>query len=143
MLYCGVSIGPRWKTATGGRIIDLLNQYKDIEATREAVRLLHASFLHGLDSVDVTFDTCNDWNRRRTARTAGRIIHICEDIRTDAFQREKPQYPIPEGMYVTHYAAVVLHEFGHVLLRRGLIKDNGEDAADQWAREETKRLIKG
>ncbi len=131
-------------------ILTRLNAYRDKQQTVAAVRELERIFLKDADwKIQVLFEHCNGWpeGRQQTAKANSRRIVICDDIRTPAFQEESASFPLPpesKKHRVTHYAAVVLHEFGHVLGKNGYLdemvidtlfvpdKDLVERQADWW-----------
>ena len=139
-------------------ILSRLNAYWDTQQTVVALRELERVYLTNKDwKLRVLFEHCNGWpeDRQQTAKANSHRILICDDIRTPAFQRDRISFPLPPGYKgkVTHYAAVVLHEFGHVLEKNGYLtemvidtafvpdKDLEERQADWWVYQFLKKGI--
>lgn len=133
-------------------VVSLLNDYKDNERTIQALRMLETRYLTDKDwNLRIVFHHCDEWPRERqqTAKANSNRIMICDDIQTAQFQKESVSFPLPRGLKfrVTHYTAVILHEFGHVLHKNGYLdnlvietgfvpdKDNDERVADWWVHQ--------
>lgn len=126
-------------------IIGLLNK-RTKAASREALDLLCE--LYGVDEyVGLEFSGCEEkpvspvYPPFRTGYANRVRIHICSDSLGDAFNAILSKQIRYDPARVTHYCAVFLHEFAHVLDKRamlpadygGVYKNDIERRADHWA----------
>lgn len=112
------------------RIIRLLNTRTQRD-TERAVAELHRHFAPDIPRVDVTFDACFDkepahhYSPYRTGAANAYHIRLCDDVRSSDFARDYPQSMTVrhDPRTVSHYAVIVLHEFGHVLSKNDMLDD--------------------
>lgn len=130
--------------------VTLLNDYESNESTVRAIRALEDEYMPKNKGwrLGVVFEHCDGWSRDQTAKANARRMVICDDIRTAEFQAEAPSLPMPRsilGSHASHYAVVVLHEFGHAMHKNGYLdrspgppgdwepeKGEAERVADWW-----------
>lgn len=120
------------------KVIRLLNQRTE-ETTKEAIGILEKMYGIDDDPVGIYFDKCiavppaKEYLPYKTGYANRERIVLCPDILTDDFNVKTHSKSIGYNMtYVTHYAAVVLHEFGHVLDKRS-VGISTEKTADSFA----------
>lgn len=127
------------------RVVMLLNR-RTKKDSREALDLLCK--LYGVDEhVGLEFSGCEEkpvspvYPPFRTGYANSVRIHICSDSLGDAFNAIRSKQIHYDPALVTHYCAVFLHEFAHVLDKRKLLpaefygyaKNDIERRADRWA----------
>lgn len=113
-----------------------LLETQSVDSIRQAVTRLQVHYDPQGVQVDVDFDGCaNDIlnGDPGIAKANGKRIVVCDTARAKHFQRE-PSIEVPnyeEQYHVKHLTVVILHEFGHVLDRRGkLPKDDDSFLSD-------------
>lgn len=118
-------------------IIKLLNERTE-DSTRLAVARLEKMY-NLEDPVGIFFDQCvavppaKEYLPYKTGYANKDRMVLCPDIMKDDFNVKTHSKTIPYNTtYVTHYAAVVLHEFGHVLDKRSA-GTSTEKTADAFA----------
>lgn len=129
-------------------VLWLLNERTE-SATRAAIGMLE-KHERLLDEVRVEFSGCPDKPRStvyppfRTGYANAYRIHLCSDAMGDDFNHVHSKTIAYDPLIVSHYAVVVLHEFGHVLDKRQLLHEcparNPERRADWWAQEFLSKL---
>jgi hypothetical protein len=129
-------------------ILWLLNERTE-DATRDAIAMLTAR-QRLTDDVRVEFSGCPNKPRStvyppfRTGYANAYRIHLCSDSMDDAFNALRSKTVVYDDVIVSHYAVVVLHEFGHVLDKRHLLQacpvTHAERRADWWAQEFLSKL---
>jgi hypothetical protein len=126
--------------------VALLNDYGNDESTTRAIRALEDGYMppnRGWN-LGIVFEHCDEWSREQTAKANARRILICDDIRTAEFQTETPSLRMPNSALArsaSHYAVVVLHEFGHTLHKNGYLTQ-GDQLPENWEleKEEAERV---
>jgi hypothetical protein len=129
-------------------ILWLLNERTE-DATREAIKMLTAR-LRLVDEVRVEFSGCPNKPQStvyppfRTGYANAYRIHLCSDAMDDGFNALHSKTVNYDPVIVSHYAVVVLHEFGHVLDKRHLLQScpvtHAERRADWWAEQFLSKL---
>lgn len=110
-------------------VIDLLNR-RTRKASHQALAVLSKMFLGDSGALSLEFSNCDDKNESvvypgfKTGYANGSRIHICTDSLGDAFNAQHSKTISYDAARVTHYAAMFLHEFGHVLDKRDIEYDN-------------------
>jgi hypothetical protein len=129
-------------------ILRLLNERTE-ETTRVAIEML-AKRQRLVDEVRVEFSGCPNKPRStvyppfRTGYANAYRIHLCSDSMNDAFNELHSKTVAYDPVIISHYAVVVLHEFGHVLDKRHLLQacplTHPERRADWWTEEFLSKL---
>lgn len=143
---CRAHGGCGYGEASGELVIDLLNR-RTQQASHQALKMLTDMFMEGA-SITLEFSSCADKDDSavypgfKTGYANGSRIHICLDALSDAFNAQHSKTISYDSAHVSHYAAMFLHEFGHVLDKNGIEYDDfyGEnthverraDAFAQW-----------
>lgn len=110
-------------------VIDLLNRRTRKDSHR-ALAMLSDMFLGDSGAVNLEFSHCDDKKESvvypgfKTGYANGSRIHICIDSLGDAFNAQHSKTIAYDSARVTHYAAMFLHEFGHVLDKRDIEYDD-------------------
>lgn len=143
--YYGQDDGPKMVAMLQARVVMLLNR-RTKKDSRTALDLLCK--LYGVDErVGLEFSGCEEkpvspvYPPFRTGYANSVRIHICSDSLGDAFNAIRSKQIHYDPALVTHYCAVFLHEFAHVLDKRKLLpaefygyaKNDIERRADRWA----------
>jgi hypothetical protein len=127
-------------------VVSLLNQ-RTKESSRKALDMLCNMFNLNDEEVGLEFSGCEEkpvspiYPPFRTGYANRVRIHICSDSLGDAFNAIQSKQIFYDPKKITHYCAVFLHEFAHVLDKRGLLpseyggfyKKDIERRADHWA----------
>lgn len=127
-------------------VIALLNR-RTRHDTQLALRALEKAYLSADEPrVGLEFSSCSEkpvskvYAPFRTGYANAHRIHLCSDTLSDAFNATHSKQIAYDQTYVTHYAVVFLHEFGHVLDKRhiknvyyGEHEDDPERRADAYA----------
>jgi hypothetical protein len=109
-------------------VIDLLNR-RTRKDSHQALAILSEMFLGNAAEVNLEFSSCQDKKESavypgfKTGYANGSRIHICTDALGDDFNAQHSKQIAYDSARVTHYAAMFLHEFGHVLDKRGIEYD--------------------
>lgn len=138
----GCAYGAAESSAQG--VIDLLNR-RTRGATRQALDMLQNMFMDG-QHVDLEFSDCLDKDDSvvypgfKTGYANGSRIHICTDALGDGFNAQHSKTISYDSAHVSHFCAMFLHEFGHVLDKNSIEWDtwyggatNVERRADAFA----------
>ena len=130
---------------TKKQIISLLNKRTKVDSFH-ALRLLESLYLNseGDYKVGLEFSSCSDKTESkmyppfRTGYANGARIHICTDSLGRDFNSIHSKQIRYDPKEICHYTAVFLHEFAHVLDKRGVDSfygnsPNPERRADAFA----------
>lgn len=105
-------------------VIALLNR-RTRHDTQLALRALEKAYLSADEPrVGLEFSSCSEkpvskvYAPFRTGYANAHRIHMCSDTLSDAFNATHSKQITYDQQYVSHYAVVFLHEFGHVLDKR-------------------------
>jgi hypothetical protein len=106
-------------------VIDLLNR-RNRKDSHRALAILSEMFLGNAGLVRLEFSPCLEKSDSvvypgfKTGFANGERIHICDDALTDAFNAQHSKTIAYDDAKVSHYTAMFLHEFGHVLDKNGI-----------------------
>lgn len=111
------------------QVIDLLNT-KEKQETEQAIMMLRDRYARAVSDLYVTFDACNNkdpadnYMPYKTGSANSQHIRLCDDARTQQFAEDYPNSKTiaHDPNHVSHYAVIVLHEFGHVLDKNGVLE---------------------
>jgi hypothetical protein len=125
-------------------VIGLLNK-RTRQDSQRALEVLEWMYLDPDEwRVGLEFSSCSEkppskmYAPFRTGYANAKRIHICSDTMTDEFNATLSKQINYDPARVSHYAAVFLHEFAHVMDKREIPGDYGgkshvERRADAWA----------
>ena len=120
-------------SSTSTSIIALLNEYNNDDKILAGLQLLVNRY--GIQRLIVRFTQCDYY---ASSNKEFNRITICPRIRTPSFNRLQSTHVEHDLERVTHFAAVILHEFGHVLNNGGRLtwkNMSSEQKASKFASE--------
>lgn len=119
----------------GQTVLKLLKNYDVKKDIKLAIVILAEMYDIPESEIIVKFGPCQD---SEYAYANSYRIYVCDKIRTKEYDESESHFIQHKKYGVGHFAATILHEFGHVLDKKGMNYENGgfnheEERADFFA----------
>lgn len=120
----------------GKTVLRLLKNYNDKKDIKLAIVILTEMYNIPESEVIVKFGPCKN---SEYAYANSYRIYVCDKIRTREYDESESHYIQHKKYGVGHFAATILHEFGHVLDKNGklhfknMVLNHEEERADFFA----------